>query len=109
MRDIDLSEIEFKLLAALCTRSNHDACEEDDADNPTIPKDEVAMGDEGWTLDKDNYLSVHEIIRSLAGKGLIKDTGLRRRGHISGLYEIAWVVTELAREQYGEQIKQSLN
>jgi RNA chaperone ProQ/FINO-like protein len=36
---------------------------------------------------------------------LIADSGWRRRGHLSGLYEIAWVVTELARKRYGERIK----
>jgi hypothetical protein len=73
-----------------------------------VPADKVAPDEMGWTLDKDDEGSwVRRAYQSLADQNLIEDSGYRRRGR-SGLYQVAYVVTDRAVELYGKQLRQMM-
>jgi hypothetical protein len=100
-----ISADELRVLNYLYSRSPPDLTGEDD--DPGLRKeDDVPAGEAGWTPDQDDGGELgKQILRALFLKGLIQDTGWRRRGEVSGRYEIAWVVTDLAVELYGEQMR----
>jgi hypothetical protein len=109
--DGSLSLDEFKILLFIFTQTfNPDAHIYDPDADGDIDMEDMPPEQEGWTLDKNGGDSrAKPILRRLAHKGLIEDSGYRRIGEISGLYGIVWVVTDRAVERYGAQLRQSMN
>jgi hypothetical protein len=100
----DLDADELRVLNYVYSRSSG----EDDPGLQGLRKEDVPAEEAGWTPDQDDGGNLtKQILRALFLKGLIQDTGWRRRGEISGRYEISWAVTDLAVELYGEQMRQN--
>jgi hypothetical protein len=71
---------------------------------------EIPPGEEGWTLAKDEGDNqTQQALRALFNRGLIEDSGWRRRGERDPRYLIVWVTTALAVKLYGEELCVSLN